>query len=57
MSFSLLKCRDCNFSSDGWKVVKELFQGVLALDVIDERLDRDARADEYGVPPKISGSE
>ncbi len=48
MGFGLLKRCNCEFSTNGWKVVKKFLQGVSALDVIDERLDRDTGADEDG---------
>ena len=56
MGFGLLKRRNRDFSSDSWKVVKELFQRVPTLGVVNERMNRDARAGEDGAPPRLSGS-
>ena len=54
MGFGLFKCRNGENSRDGWKIIKEFFQGVPALDVIDERLERYAGADEYrGAPQNV----
>gem|GEM_PF-6768386 len=47
MGFGQLKGRDCELAGDCWEIVEELFQGVSTLEIIDQRLDWDACANEY----------
>ena len=53
VGFGLLKRRNRDFSSDSWKVVKELFQRVPTFGVVNERMNRDARAGEDGGATQI----
>src|SRR5579862_3426909 len=45
--FRLLERCNGNLPGDGREVVKKLVQRVTALDVVDQRLQRNARSDEY----------
>ena len=53
----LLKGSNSSFTRDGGEVVKKLFQRVTTFDVVNEGLHGNARADNTGVPPRMSVSE
>lgn len=55
MRLGLLESSHRESPAHGWKVIKELFQGMAGFDVVNQRLNRDPRSDEYRGAPQDVG--
>jgi hypothetical protein len=48
--------RDRLAALHGWELAKKLVDGLAALEVVKQRLDRDSSTDEHRDPPRMFGS-